>query len=308
MFEDWPKVAMIRYRIVCKVIGPLLHLPPLYSMSTRKSQKPLLRGRVFLGLINSNIQKQFSDRHQAAYRDWHALFESYRGDQFHFTLVPPLSRKKVYRSGEYFAFEIRLFGQAAQHRLLVERLLPAIEMGGKLNGIGSWIDIPQSGYGRFEIDKVLVARSDKWEEVYNPRQWFLREVVPDDVNALITESTEPRTTLTWLTPFCLKQKNKNIAEPDLASLVKFISVRLTQMQPEFCRDHFTELLDQAQQVRVLQRDLQLVELFEKRSDMFHIGKITFEQLPPPLAWMLDIGSIIHIGKATRYGNGVYEIC
>ena len=306
MYDDWPKVAMIRYRIVCKVIGPLLHLPPLYSMPMRKSQKPLLRGRVFLGLINSNIQKQFSDHHQTAYRDWHALFESCRADRFHFTIVPPLSLKKIYRAGEYFAFEIRLFGQAAQHRLLIERFLPAIEMGGKLNGIGSWIDIPQSNYGCFEVHKVLVARPDKWVEVYNPRQWFFQEVVPDDVNAAVAQTSEQRTTLTWLTPFCLKQKNTHIVEPDIASLVKFISVRLIQLQPSFCRDHFTEILAQAQKVRIFQHDLRLVELFEKRSDMFQIGKIIFEQLPPPLARMLDIGSIIHIGKATRYGNGIYE--
>ena len=176
MWNDLLQAPVLRYRIMCKVTGPLLYIPPLYE--TDEEKKPLSRGRVFYAMIRDYLYKQFTCVSKKTcidckieQCDWRSLFDPSK-QEYHFVILPPLSRKKVYRQGECFYFELKLLGRAAKHELFTKRFMPAIEMGGRLTGIGNWIDMPKAHFGRFDIEKIFLAKDKQWLEIYNRQKWF----------------------------------------------------------------------------------------------------------------------------------------
>ena len=320
MWHELLHIPYLRYRIVCRVTGPLLYLPPLYELHESafgREGKPNSRGRVFYSLVRDWLRRQFTCTsrnpcpgcQQGSPCDWMALFGNLPEEaSHHFVIVPPLAPKKVYRAGETFAWEIKLLGRSAAHELFATRFMPALEMGGLLAGVGNWSELVDGHFGRFEIAQVSVDAGNAWQEIYNRKQWFHQHVAPLYLDRMLPAmlNHQAYSTITWITPFCLQKKHENLTQVTLADLLYFIWRRLCVLhQGNVDKILLHNILQQADKTEMLHHDLLPIASYREHDTLYRIGRIAYSHIPDALLPLCLAGSLIHIGKSTRYGYGTY---
>ncbi|MCX7671376.1 MAG: hypothetical protein N2439_15070, partial [Anaerolineae bacterium] len=119
------------------------------------------------------------------------------------TVIWPYPAKHGYGPGEPILWELKLLGDAADHGLFLELILPAMEAAATTSD-ERWYR-PRTLWGRFEVQAVYAARGARWEPFVRdgrldldyrpaPNQW-----AEGLASQHATHASWRR--LTWLTPF-----------------------------------------------------------------------------------------------------------
>jgi hypothetical protein len=133
-----------------------------------------------------------------------------------------------------------------------------------------------------------------------------------------------RLTICFLTPTYLKFKEQAVLEPDFHHLFKRVRDRLnavcTFYGPGPIDADFKALGERAEQVRTVKADVRWLERsrHSSKTGQRHelsgfVGKCTYDLSPVPsalfpalLTWIL-CGELLHAGRHTAWGNGLYRV-
>ena len=358
MWTTSPPLNLLRYLFAVRVNSSLVRLPRCPSME-------------FSLVLGSILTERLSSREA---RPWHKAqlpWQGYHGEilpfpqnhntpqqnraqrnqanreqsQREFTAVPeiiwPLDLvihvypgKTTYGQGEIILWEMKIFGRDADHRLFLERLLPAVEEAG-ITRNRNWRQ-PSKLWGNFDIEAVSVARGLQWEPIVQagtidlktfptPMQWA--EGLPFTQNA-----EKPLSKLTWLTPYAFEQtagngsnqrnrgrrrnQRRRVEPPTLETILAATAQRLSSAIPiwqaqEGDTSETTEpaeiwqaVRQRAQRVRLLRNELQTAP---KNWPGQGFGEQTFDLIPPELEPYLTLASILHVGQYRHFGCGTFML-
>jgi hypothetical protein len=244
--------------------------------------------------------------------------------------------KITYGQGELLFWELKLFGADADHNLFLEVILPAMEEASITPEAMTWHQ-KYSFWGHFDVYAVYAARGWQWEPVIQdgkldlnyrptPFQWT------EGINFGGEPSQRRFNQITWLTPFDFgetpvkksrqsrrrKKKTVSIRTPTLRHILDALMVRTGQLLPGKYNtsDDVWALLNQEEQ-SALQGNLEQarripVHHHEIKQVPKHwpgrwIGAEMFPSIPQPLMPYLELASILHIGKQTHFGCGMFMI-
>jgi len=233
----------------------------------------------------------------------------------------PYRHQTNYGEGELILWELKLFGESADHAFFLEAILPAMEEAG-LSARLPWHH-PHGLWGHFDIQAVYVARGERWEPVIEdgrldlsvrptPGQWS------DDLN-LNPDTMGRLNRLVWLTPTCIDESagsRRKPTPPSLQTILQALLVRLgdvlpgkryspeevlAQLTPEGI-ETFEQLLERATSIPVHHHTLKRVpRSWPGRWQ----GMQTFASIPQPFIPYLNLASILHIGQHTHFGCGTF---
>jgi len=325
--------------IVWRVNGSLVFLPHFFSLDISN----------ILGSIISN-RLPTSEK-----KMWHKLLEplnkiieilnskSNRPKTIQFPESPwPLNavifsypQKRTFGRDELIFWELKLFGEHADHGLFLEVILPAMEEASMTTN-QKWNQRNRL-WGRFDIENIFVARGLKWEPLVtegkldvkyraHPKQWLEKLILAPRMDNNFQK-------INWISPCDLnknlpsfyaldlpdeKQKLKFIKAPPMSFILHSLVQRITEIlslenrkdvniedimsQPE--RSAFLNIFRQSLRISILQKKLRKTPV--SWPGIF-FGWQQFSPIPKPIIPYLNIASILHIGNNTHYGCGTFEI-
>jgi hypothetical protein len=97
-----------------------------------------------------------------------------------------------------------------------------------------------------------------------------------------------------------------MARVDLSTLIYFILRRLAVLQSEREEWDTRPILQEAEKTVLLQEALFKVATEKGRDNVYRTGTLVYDRIPDTLLPLCLAGSILHVGKGTRYGNGTYH--
>lgn len=331
----WPfisPISLIRYLFVWRVNGPLVWLPG--SLSTEISR--------VLGTI---IADRLPTREA---RDWHkalAPWGEYGASGKSPKTIPKASwpievslfaypGKLSYGQGEPILWELKLMGEDADHGLLLEIILPAMEEAATTSD-PRWHS-QNSLWGRFDVHSVYAARGTHWEPIVQEGSLNLR-YRPTPVQwaeglSFDTRSERVFDRLTWLTPFDLSprrrgkrkariSRSKKISASEVPTLRMILESLIARMSLFLPGKHNTPddvwnslsaeersslqtAVNQAARIPVHHHKMRPVP---KNWPGRWIGTQSFPSIPPVIIPYLELASILHIGKQTHFGCGTFVV-
>lgn len=227
-----------------------------------------------------------------------------------FVIKPPLEETNLYPPGSRLVFDLVVVGKTQD---FLPYFIVTFEELGRL-GIGV-------RRGRFRMLTLESLKADgSWHEIFHCMD---RMVTPpsspllpinlmhpgdDQVNAL---------TIRFLTPVLLKQAGRWV-KPDFGTLVKRLRDRVNALSYFYCGKplemDFRGVGEMAEKVLMLRGSLSWVEekRHSKHRDLQHVlkgfmGEVEFEGDIAPFMPLLRLGEVLHVGKATAFGQGWFEI-
>lgn len=246
--------------------------------------------------------------------------------------ILPYPAKRSYGAGELIMWELKLFGEHADHTLFVETLLPAMEEVSTAPNLGQ--DDKYSLWGHFDISAVFVARGTRWEPFIQegqldlsyrptPVQWSEHL---DEEDGRVPQSPA---TLIWLTPFACDHSQTAVSRsgsrkarrrplPDLQALLEALLIRISQVLPgKYATVADVWSLFSDEEVVTLEHLLEEVSQQSFRQTRLTscpkgwpepwIGAQRFASLPPAIMPFLELASILHLGKHTHFGYGTFIV-
>lgn len=215
------------------------------------------------------------------------------------------STTRFFRKGDFFTFELLLFGQAIKY--LPHFIFSFIELGKR--GISksrnkfiihSVQDI--KGTTLFENNKLFASAPVETVLLNNTESFLNSQVV----------------SLNFITPLRLTNFGDLVVNPTFEMLIKAITRRFSSLCLEYCgfqpKVDYLSLIETAKQIKVVSNRLVWKD-WSRYSSRQHskmefgglVGKITFAGDMRIFLPYLKLGSIIHIGKNCVFGNGKYNI-
>ncbi len=253
------------------------------------------------------------------------------------TALLPYTMKQTNGKGEPILWELKLFGDSAEHDLFLEVILPAMEAAGTSRRLNR--DRPHSVWGHFDIEAVYVARGLHWEPFIQAGQLDL-SYRPGPVQwaegvTFGREISKPVSTIIWLTPFEFEDRQVQAAKPSrsrrrrrrkntqqplptLHDIIKALIRRISQLLPGkyTTAEDVWDMLNPEERA-VLQTDLEQAYLSPikhrtlksapKSWTEHSIGSQRFASIPSQLLPYLELASILHVGKHTHFGYGTFAI-
>lgn len=240
-----------------------------------------------------------------------------------FVIEPPLDDRTDYRPGESLTFNLVLAGRAQQ---LLAYLVVAFQELGRITGLGR-------GRGKFRVSRVeaLHPLSGETAPVYRESQpeTILMPQLPVTAAQIEAEAAglpADRLRLRFLTPTRLVHQGKMVADPPFHVLVRRLLDRVSSLSYFHCGERweidFKGLIDRAREVELAEchTDWMNVERYSGRQDARlslggFVGDVVYEGDPSTGSGqgltsflpLLVLGSLVHVGKATVFGNGHYRI-
>ncbi len=249
-------------------------------------------------------------------------------------VILPYLSKRFYGEGEPLAFELKLFGEAADHGFFLEYVLAMLET---LSIKPPEDSPPQSRWlwGNYRVSEIYAARGARWipfvedgklsfDAYPTPLQW--REGLDWHPPA---ESSRQYRVLVWMTPFDLGQKpgacsrgrNKKIARRDVPTVEGIIHALMTRVAQIMLDKRVTA--DDVFAMLPEEEHAQLWEALNKLQQRPHIQSA--RMTPPPEGcfgrWIgaqrfttsipevaipyLQLASILHVGHHTHFGCGTF---
>lgn len=337
------QISLLRYLIVWRVNGSLVHLPPYL---------PQELSQVLGGFIADRLPTREA-------HEWREALEAHRpGEpengraeasqaQLRPGPVTPIPApwpmevvlfaypgKRTYGEGELILWELKLLGQAADHGLFLELILPAMEEAGTTSD-PRWRGTNQL-WGHFDVQAVYAARGPRWEPVVRAGELDLNyRAWPTQWLEGLSFGQEERRylhRLTWITPFDLREEAEETSlrrqsrspdripeaeVPTLWNLLEALMARLTvllpgkQRTPEEAwasvdpqeREVLRGALEETQTPSPQPPDLKPVP---RGWPGRWIGTQTFRLIPHWFLPYLELASILHIGRQTHYGCGTFR--
>lgn len=325
-------VSLIRYLIVWRVNRSLVQMPPCPSVEFSRVLGHLIARRLPTQTARQ-WRRAFSERDPLAKQDSaptpsHSELPTWPLE----TVLFVYPGKRIYGPGEPILWELKMLGEAADHGLFLEWILPAIE-----EAATHAAPSPYSLWGRFDIQAVYVARGQRWEPLVQDGKLDLRyQPRPTQWRQGLTFGEEERRyfhSLNWITPFDLRIRPALPAlgrparlpssippeeVPTLQDVLEALMARMTVFLPG--KHHTPEegwgWLDPEEQTALrlaLQEarepPLQRPELkpAPKGWPGRWIGTQTFGLIPLRLLPYLEMASILHIGRQTHFGCGTFRL-
>jgi hypothetical protein len=229
-------------------------------------------------------------------------------------IEPPLNERTDYAPSEELAFSFVLVGRAQQY---LAYLVVAFQELGRA-GLGR-------GRGRFRVTRVEAAhplrgatarvfQEEDPETIRMPRL----SVTVGEITQRAAGLNPEHAHLRFLTPTRLVHKGHMVDTPPFHVLVRRLLDRVSSLSYFHCGERweidFKGLIQQAKAVEIVECDTRWenVERYSGRQKARlsiggFVGDVVYEGDLTPFRELLLLGSLIHVGKATVFGNGRYEI-
>jgi len=333
-YDSFRKIKLIRYLVVWRVNGSFVALPENFSVELSR----------VLGAIIAN---RLSSREAARWQKALSPLESYSGKPERAAvskIFPDVSwpvdavlfvypGKAIYGQGELIFWELKLFGDAADHGFFLETILPAMEEAGFTSE--SSFNRPNRIWGRFDIYAVYAARGAGWEPLVSDGRLDLRcQVSASQWAEGLTFGSDLQqrfSQLIWLTPFELDEAqtgmtmagpgdHRDSPESERASAMQTILSSLASRLGAWARGKrktdldvldffdeegnflFQQAFPKAAQTPLILKDL---EPAPARCPGLWQGRYVFSPIPKGIIPCLELASIIHIGRYTHFGCGTF---
>lgn len=323
MWPFLPSLRLIRYLLVWKVNSRLIrvprHLSPELSMS--------------LGMIAA---RRLPTR-QA--RSWHKALSPAMEKVAKGPLKPevclqagwPLEAallvypgKLAYGQGELLLWELKLFGDSADHGFFLEVVLPAMEEA------GFTADLPwqnrHSLWGHFDVHAVYVARGGQWEPLVQAGKLDLRYQAGTGqwAEGLEWGYSLPRSMrrLTWLTPFDLEGVSGKATSPQTSPLLAILEALVRRVGALVPGPHRTpggdlwDLWPPEEQAYLQQAMEQAARTPMRAQSLSSVpsrwpgrwqGAHVFPAIPDLLIPYLQLAAVLHVGGQTHFGCGTFAL-
>lgn len=230
-----------------------------------------------------------------------------------YVIEPPFDNKTFYKANEQFEFSLVLFGNIWE---LLPFLVYAFEIMGT-KGIGRSNDgINQNA--SFIIKDVIACHDNLNQSIYNvEKQKLLSSPKPEDLsyisNSIFIPSPQ-KVELILHTPLRFKAKNQFSANLDFAQLYKLMLRRVSTTFRAYGEQEididFHVLLEMAQQIKIIDFQIKWEEQVRYSSRQHTklkigglIGSIMYEGNIIPFLSLLDLATLLHLGKQTSFGLG-----
>ena len=231
-----------------------------------------------------------------------------------FIIQPPRDQRTTIIAGEEFSFGLVLVGYAMNylpHFLAVFRELGHVGLG------------KTRGKYRLNAIEAILPYTGQVETVYHrddPTIKMTNLVITSRmITDLATALPDDRLSVDFLTATRLKHQDKWLWDDiPFAVLVRTLLGRVSSLSYFHCGQEldvdFRGLIDQAQTVKTIRRDLEITE-WSRVSGRQHqpiemgglIGRVTYQGDLVPYLPLLALGELVHVGKGTVFGNGQYHI-
>jgi hypothetical protein len=243
-------------------------------------------------------------------------------------VMPAYPNKRTFGFGELIFWELKLFGESADHGLFLELILPAMEEAG-YTADTQW-NRPKRLWGHFEVNAVYVARGKTWMPLVQEGRLDLR-YRPTPVQwaeGLTFKPDSPRAfyALNWLTPFDLagtpsgENANHDAEKPqeNLQIILDALVARAGRLVAgrQKSREGVMSVLTAGEQialqnaiaeaaaVKCLYKNL---ERAPKHLPGAWSGTQTYAPIPASILPYLELASILHIGKHAHFGCGTFKL-
>jgi hypothetical protein len=251
------------------------------------------------------------------------------------SVIRPYPGKRAYGQGELLLWELKLLGDAADHGMFLEVILPAMEAAAT-TADERWHQ-PRTLWGRFDIQAVHIARGPCWEPVVTDGRLDLayRATSTQWAEGLNFEPDAGRRVhkLNWLTPFDLgfgiadfgvdggadnpqsAIRNPQSKAPSLRGLLDALMARaatLTLGKWATAEQAWAAVGAEEQMALWLACDegslkQHTLEPAPRDWPGRWIGAQSFTKISPHLLPYLELASILHIGKHTHLGCGTFAL-
>jgi len=230
-----------------------------------------------------------------------------------FVIRPPLDERREYPRGERLSFGVMLIGRGVQY--LPYFVIVFQQLGRQ--GLGREL-------GRMALDTVTAVSA--WDGTRTPLYSAgLPTLQPDappmtwaDVERRAAALPTDRMRVRFLTPTRLKHGGGWARRPEFHILIRALLRRLSSLAYFHCGERleadFRGLIAQAEQVRLGECDLRWVER-ERWSGRQQramslgglVGEAEYVGDLSPFRSLLAAGELLHVGKATVFGNGLFRV-
>lgn len=315
------KIDLIRYLLVLKITGPQVKLlrrsiPEFSYVLGKIMAERMAKAKSKAWWKNLTTAKEWLFSSARETRDMPETFWPIQSAWLVYTQKTRLSR------GESLFLELKLFSNAAEHHFFLETVLPGLEEAGRISNHES--RMKSNLAGNFEIESIYTAKKLKWEPVVKQGRLDFRAQIDsrqwaEGMDARPGKRNKPLTRLSWITPLDLDAKN-GIPEqpPDMHQLIEKVLYRYKLLTSKgytsderFVSDftsketaQLQDCLEQAGNVEVRGFN----QTFLKTTPpYFWLGEQYFAPVPESLVPLLELASIIHIGRYTHYGYGTFRL-
>lgn len=332
------RISINRYLIVWRVNSSLAYLPGYLSLDLSR-----VIGSIIAQRLPSSEKTKWKKTLDPLikYVDSAAKFKKKRAGAIpdiawpiHSTLLV-YPGKRTYGKDELIFWELKLFGEHADHGLFLEVILPAMEEA-------SYTSDPRWNqknrlWGHFDIHHVFAARGNSWEPVVSDgkldlRYWATPFQWCENLKFKPTSSYH-FSRLNWMSPFDFVDVISNLSKLDFsnkhltllinnAPTLPLILLSLIFRIQEFLygrsknTDNVGDFLSEEDRTAFHQA-LEAVARISITKDNIrqaprnwpgrYFGVQQFRGIPHSIIPYLELASILHIGKQTHFGCGTFVI-
>ena len=238
----------------------------------------------------------------------HPFHRKYKTAPHPYIIVPPITKKCLFRPEDVLSFEIILIGKANDY---LPYFVYALTEMGKI-GVGK-------GRGKFRVLSIETQKKDgSYTEIFNSNEYTLS--VKDD-NVIDYRAFQyrralcDRVTLSFQTPLRIKIKNKLSRNIPFHILIERLAERASLLAHFHCNarlENYEEFVRDSIDVKTIRNDLRWIDW--QRYSMRHktrmklggvVGEITYQGPLKKYLSLLRAGEFIHVGKAATFGMGKY---
>lgn len=225
-----------------------------------------------------------------------------------YILNPPLTSCQVFHPGDQMTFELVLVGPAID--ALPYFLFIFKELGRRGLGLEK---------GKYELIQVNLLKNGKASPVYDARDQSLTPFNPDQGPISNPDDEQVHTvTLRFFTPLRMKAKGHLVTKLTFSLFFEQLAHRLLLLATFYGNNanlpDFQPWLTLSEAVSVQQHNLHWNDWhrYSRRQEASMIfgglrGTVTFTGPLGPLLPFLRLGEFVHVGQATTFGLGRYQI-
>jgi len=278
---------------------------------------PAYKGSAFRGLFGHSLRKvvcvtQMLECRDCMMRDncaYAYIFETANSRDEHvahpFVLEPPLTEAWLFPPGDTLKIRLILIGKAIEY---IPFLIYTFREMGK-RGIGA-------RRGKFWLKKVTDG-VEHTRMIYHHEEQRINMDFERKNLFLLQNVIADKLTLNFITPTALKSDGHITEHPDFEQIIKAIIRRLKALS-YYHNGRMDEMYkldwDAVNKIKAVRSDLRWYNWERKSSRQKKkisfdglIGNIEFEGDLTPFTSLLRMGEVVHIGRGTVYGMGMYQM-
>lgn len=321
---DHMKFEYTQLKFIIKAIDDI-NIPPYKGSALRGGFGNVLRNTVCITKDNSeNACHECNFRNQCAYTHIfsnvikeEAIFTSKYGNApSPFVIQPPIEKETHYSSGDDIEFSINLFGEGIEY---TSYFIYAFDRLGDV-GLGK-------GRGKYKLLKVLSFEKEIFSSEHEDKDFMLENITKRDLYDLYISqifgqdyNNVKNVTIEFLTPARLKVDSGILNRFELEKFIKILLRRITIMLYYHCGEVFdydnavenlgpitveSELTNENLKLEKLNRYSSRTN--SRMSIWGTIGSVSLKNVDSRLVKLLQLGEIVHVGKAVSFGFGQIKV-